>query len=197
MPRAVIAPMLCLILLTATARALPVIDNVSIPSSADASKPIPVFVNVTSEDYAFEVIFCYQRPTDPLPSYESLYLSTGDHTNGTWYGEVEAQIWNGTLSCWVVAKDNTGETRHPSTGGFTVFLEGEKESTFPWNLVAIVGFVFVAFILTELAFKPGLYRKTGRQKARELEEEDRRREEESREESPTQGSPPPGPGSPT
>jgi len=179
--------LLVIMVLPCFAAAEPLIEPLSLPGTADASEPIPVFVNVSSQDYVYEVILSYRRPGDALPSYEYLYLTSGDNANGTWTGAIPEQIWEGSLNCHVIAKDNTGQSRYPAQGSITIQLEGEPPSTFPWHIVIMVVGLIIVFVLTELAFKPGLYRKTGRERAEILEEEDRlRAEEEANPQSPKQ-----------
>ena len=171
--------LLAIMVLPCFAEAEPLIEPLSLPGTADASEPIPVFVNVSSQDYVYEVILSYRRPGDALPGYEYLYLTSGDHANGTWTGAIPEQIWEGSLNCHVIAKDNTGQSRYPAQGSVTIQLEGESPSTFPWHIVIMVVGLIIVFVLTELAFKPGLYRQTGRDKARSLEEEDRHNAEDT------------------
>ena len=81
---------------------------------------------------------------------------------------------------------NDGLVSYPPTGKYGIEIDGPSPSTFPWNWVFIGAFLLVVFIATELAFKPGFYRRTGRDKARALEEEDRQKEIEEREKESTE-----------
>ena len=149
-----------------------------IPSIADAEQPIHIFVNVTSDLPVNEVLLTYVNPSNGLLNIEYMNLSSGNNTNGTWYFEIPLQKYKGSLETWIIASDISGaSTRYPSTGSYDIWLEGpEPTKPFPWNIVIIVAVLAVTLFATELIFKPGFYRPTGRQRAQALEEEDREKE---------------------
>ena len=105
----------------------------------------------------------------------------GNRTNGTWHYEIPPQIYKGSLRLRLFADDIAGNRTYlpGNTGYLNINLEGpEPVKEFPWNIVLIVIVLSITLIATELIFKPGFYRPTGRQRAKALEEEDRRREQE-------------------
>jgi len=130
--------------------------------------------NYNNESY--EVVLFYELEEGAYPIKIQLSLSAGNYTNGTWFGEIPAQEWGGTIKVSVVV-DN-GIARYPTQGTVSIIVEGPRPSKMSFNLVFLVIFLIIAFIAIELAFKPGFWRPTGREKARKLEEEDRKREEE-------------------
>ncbi len=160
-----------------SASAIPVMD-LDIPYIADAEQNISIFVNITSDLPVNEVILTYVNPSNGLLNNEFMNLSSGTNTNGTWYFEIPPQKYKGTLELWILASDISGASaRLPSTGSYDIELEGpEPSKPFPWNIVVIVAVLAIVLIVTELIFKPGFYRPTGRQKAQALEEEDRKKE---------------------
>ena len=172
-----LALLLAVLILLPSATALPLVDS-DIPVNADATQPIPIFINVTSDLPVDQVLISYVNPENNNLVNDLMSFHSGNQTNGTWNYTVPRQNWKGTLEVWIIISDISGASvRVPSTGYVTINLEGpEKPKPFPWSIVLIVGFLAVALIATELIFKPGLYRKTGRQRAAELEEEDRKRE---------------------
>ena len=160
-----------------SAQAVPEID-VDLPYTADAEFPINVTVNVVSELNISHVNIYYENPSNGNYYNYPMNLTAGNLTNGTWYFSIPPQNYKGTLDVWIDARDISGVSdRYPSTGSFDIELEGpEPAKPFPWNIVIIVAFLAVTLIATELIFKPGFYRPTGRQRAQALEEEDRIRE---------------------
>ena len=161
-----------LILLLPLASAEPVID-VNYPYVADAQEPIVILVNITSEQQVNEVLLSYENPS--TGSYFTEYNNTP--VSGTWGFEIPAQEYEGTLNVCIQA-DITGLSNSYPVDDFTIILEGpEPEEPFPWNIVLLVAFLGIALVATELIFKPGLYRPTGRQRAAALEEVDRLAEE--------------------
>ena len=169
-----LAIILAMILIMPCAAAEPVMGP-DIPETADAAGPVWIFVNITSEPPINTVTISYQNTGDGNLFIENMELAQGNTTSGTWRYGIPAQNYQGTLEISILATDISGSSsRYPATGSQYIALEGpEKKQPFPWNLVLIVGFLAVALIGTELLIKPGLYRKTGRQRARELEEQDR------------------------
>ncbi len=158
------------------AGAQPVID-VDYPSVADASEPVNIEVHISPEKQVNEVFLSYENPSSG--DYYTDYNSTP--TNGTWIFVIPPQNYEGSLDVEIKA-DITGYSTSYPVDEFTIEFEGpEKEKPFPWNIVLMVGFLAIALIATELIFKPGFYRPTGREKARALEEEDRLRELEDKE----------------
>lgn len=175
--------LLILLVSSISANAITSFSDVSIPGTVDRDQPIPISVYITSDVEIRNVSVSYQREDwiGPLPVY--LVLVNGTSTNGTWTGEIPAQEWGGTITCSVLAYGPNPDNhlaKHPSVGFTTIEIEG-AESGFPWKWVIIAAFLVVVFIATELAFKPGLYRPTGRERARALEEEDRRKAREEAE----------------
>ena len=159
------------------ASAIPVLDT-DIPYVADAEQPIHIFVNITSDLPINEVLLTYVNPSNGLLNNEYMNLSSGNNTNGTWYFEIPIQKYKGSLEVWILASDISGiSTRYPSSRSYDIELEGpEPSKPFPWNIVIIVAFLAVVLVVTELIFKPGFYRPTGRQRAQALEKEDQERE---------------------
>lgn len=155
-------------------QATPAFSDVSVQSSAESGEPIPVSANLTSTVPVEFVRVFYQREEWINPLDVHLNLTGGDETNGTWTGQIPAQEWGGTLEYSIVVND--GLAYYPAQGKYTIEIEGPSQSTFPWKWVIIGAFLAVVFIATELAFKPGFWRSTGRDKARALEEEDRLKE---------------------
>lgn len=151
-----------------------------IPRTANANETVWVFVNITSStEDIYEVLLSYTNPANSNQMDERSYEpEAGNKTNGTWSFSIPAQTYKGTLEVSILATDNSGvSTRYPANGYYTITLDGpEKSKPFPWNLVLIVAFLAVTLVVTELIFKPGVYRPTGRQRAAALEEEDRIRE---------------------
>jgi len=136
--------------------------------------PIPVSVKVTDSENVSSVQLLFEREGYAWPSTVDMELTNGTLANGTWSGTIPAQEWGGTLTFRIIAND--GITRYPVEGSQSIEIDGPSESTFPWKWLIIGLFLVVVFIATELAFKPGVWRPTGRQRARALEEEDRRKE---------------------
>ena len=159
------------------ANAAPVMD-IDYPANADAEQSVHLFVNATSELPVDEILLTYINPSNDLLFNEYMNHTSGNETNGTWHFEIPPQRYKGSLEVWIIASDISGvSSRYPTSGGFTIQLDGpEPTKPFPWNIVIIVAFLAVTLVATELIFKPGVYRKTGRQKAKALEEEDRKRE---------------------
>lgn len=164
--------------LSGAASAAPQIAGAGFPASADAGAGIPIWVDVNSTSPVDQALLFYSNPGTGQMEYVLMNLTSGNGTSGRWSYTIPAQPWDGTVECRVTVTDMAGSTvQYPASGTAVVRIVGEEEpSPFPWNLVFVVAFLAVALVLTELVFKPGLYRKTGREKARELEEEDRLRE---------------------
>lgn len=176
-----LAPVLILIILLPGAAGIPVMQS-DIPVHADAGLPIHIFVNITSEEPVSHVQIYYVNPRDNIDYYDEMNMSSGNSTNGTWTFVIPPQGYEGTLDVRVFARDAGGNYSYvPSkTGYVTVSLDGPGPAKqFPWNIVFLVGFMAIVLVATELVFKPGFYRKTGRQRARELEEEDRKKDMEN------------------
>jgi hypothetical protein len=165
------------------AMAAPAFSSAGIPSDVQAGQPIHVFVNITSSTPIHEVLLTYNNPSTGQLNYDYMTLSEGNESEGVWVFEVPAQTWKGTLECHITAKDNAGaSSQYPASGDAIIDILGaEQPKPFPWNWVIIIGFLAVTLVLTELVFKPGVYRLTGRERAKALEEEDRRREQEEAE----------------
>jgi len=165
-----------------SATAIPVMDT-DYPLNANAEQPIHVFANITSDISIDEVLLSYENPANGNLFNEFMVLKSGNTTNGTWTFEIPAQIYKGTIEFSIIAKDISGTSiRFPPSGLRTINLEGpEQERPFSWNIVVLAAFLAVALIATELIFKPGFYRPTGRQRARDLELEDQKRELEENE----------------
>ncbi len=163
--------------------AAPVMD-IDYLANADAEQPVHIFVNATSELPVYDILLTYINPANGLLYNEYMNLTSGNKTNGTWHFEIPPQRYKCSLDVWIIASDISGaSTRYPASGGFTIQLDGPKPvKPFPWNIVIIVVFLGITLVATELIFKPGVYRPTGRQRAKALEEEDRKRELEEQEE---------------
>ena len=162
-----------------TASAAPVMD-IDYPANADAEQSVHIFVNITSEPPVDEVLLVYENPSNGLRYYEDMNMTAGNETNGTWYFEIPAQIYKGSLNLNVLVTDISGVSANHD---FNINLEGPKlVKSFPWNIVIVVVFLGITLVATELIFKPGFYRPTGRQRAAALEEEDRKKELEEQEE---------------
>jgi hypothetical protein len=160
------------------------------PASADAGQPIHILVNISSPVQIREVggvVLYYRNPGTGQEDWVFMNLTVGSLTDGTWSYDIPAQPWAGQLQCYAEATDNGGLTgRYPASGYHAIELVGEEApKPFPWNIAIIVCFLAVALIFTELAFKPGVYRQTGKDKARRLEEDDRLREERQKEDEDT------------
>jgi hypothetical protein len=153
----------------------PSISQSGIPVSAEAGSPITVWVEVSSTTPVDGALLYYSNPEAGLMDYLAMNLTSGNATDGRWSCDIPAQSWEGTVECRVTVTDLAGASaQYPATGEAVIRISGEDEpKPFPWNLALVMAFLAVALVLTELVFKPGLYRKTGRQKARELEEADR------------------------
>jgi hypothetical protein len=179
-PMFILGAFLIILLFGMNVKATTSLSDVSIPLAVDRDQPIPISITVTSDIEIRNVSVSYQREDwiGPLPV--DLLLMNGTTTNGTWAGEIPAQEWGGIITCTILAYGPDPDNylaKHPSEGFISVEIEGAK-SGFPWKWVIVGGFLVFVFIAAELAFKPGLYRRTGREKARALEEEDRRKAEE-------------------
>lgn len=165
------------------ANAAPVMA-IDFPVNANAQEPVHIFVNITSNPAVDEVQIYYVNPRNNIDIYEVMEIISGNNTNGTWHFIIPPQTYKGTLRVRVFATDIGGNTTYvPSrTDYVNINLDGpEPVKPFPWGIVIIVAFLGVTLVATELIFKPGVYRKTGRQKAKALEEEDRKRELEEQE----------------
>ncbi len=166
------------------AMAAPQFSEVSIPNNAEATLPIPVSLNIINEVNVSAVFIHHEMEGDAWPTPTELYLVNGSKTNGTWSGEIPAQNRDGTLTCSILVFGSDPDhyiAKYPAQGYETIELEGAP-SDFPWSWVIIIGFLAIVLIATELAFKPGFWRPTGRERARALEEEDRRKAREESEE---------------
>ncbi len=155
--------------------AVPVMD-IDYPVSANANEPIHIFANVTSDQTVKSVSIWYINSTSGN-RYDDLFTPpAGNNTNGTWTYTIPPMIYEGVLEFHVSSADNTSSTPEPSPALY-INIEGpEPAKPFPWNIVVIIAFLAVTLVATELIFKPGVYRKTGREKAIILEEEDRKKE---------------------
>ena len=163
--------------------AAPILDT-DIPRNADANQTINVFVNITSNLPIYEVKLYYENTENgSFNGGESMVNISGTSTNGTWHFAIPPQVYKGSIDVWILASDVSGTpTRYPSTGGHEIEIEGpERDKPFPWNIVVMVAFLAIVLVATELIFKPGIYRPTGRQRAQALEEEDREKELEEQE----------------
>ena len=165
------------------AAAAPSITESGIPATASAGEPVHLWVNISSGVPIHDVLLTWRNPANGDLFTGYMNLSEGNTTSGKWTYDIPAQPWKGELECKVTAKDDYGYSAfYPASGFMTIEILGETEpKEFPWNLVIIIIFLGAVLVLTELVFKPGFYRKTGREKARELEEEDRLRELEEKE----------------
>ena len=161
--------------LSQLASAAPPFEDVGIPAKAEAGAPIPVYVNMSSEQGIQSVWLHYDNST--YSSAREMSLESGNSTRGTWHCEIPAQTWKGVVEWRLTARFGNGSLNYPESGYGQIEIEGKNPpKPFPWNIVVTVAFLGVVLVLTELAFKPGVYRKTGRERAMELEEEDRARE---------------------
>jgi hypothetical protein len=169
--------LICILL--PTVKAAPQLSGTGIPSTAQAGQPIPISINITSDFSVLEVLLTINNPY----SIEIMTLSEGNDTCGTWTFEIPAQPWKSQMEFSIKARDNNGSSYYPNRDGYSTIeiLGDDPPKPFPWNWVLIIAFLGVAFVLTELVFKPGFYRATGREKAKALEEEDRKREQEESE----------------
>jgi hypothetical protein len=173
------ASMTGILLSSFNAFAAPAISDASIPQNCQTASPIPVYVNTTSyNNDSYEVAVFYELEESAYPVKIQLSLSAGNYTDGTWFCELPAQEWGGTIKVSVVV-DN-GIARYPAQGTVSITVEGPRPSKISSGLILLVIFLIFAFVAIELAFKPGFWRPTGREKARRLEEEDRKREEEEK-----------------
>lgn len=157
-----------------SAWAVPQISPVDLPSSAETGVSIPIRVNITSDLPIQTVWFNYENAT--TGAFGGIGAMVYNETSGLWSYDIPPQSWKSEMRCTIKVTD----THDTAQYSFTIVILGEEEpKVFPWSLVITIIFLGVVLVLTELAFKPGLYRKTGREKAKELEEEDRKRELES------------------
>ena len=178
--------LLAVLAMPAHASAAPAITAESMPAAADAGETVHILVRIVSDVQirnADSVILYYYNPGTGQESWVPMNLTAGNLTDGEWAFDIPAQSWGGEIHCQVTATDNAyGQSSYPSSGLHVITIVGEERpEPFPWNIVLIVSFLGAALVLTELVFKPGLYRPTGRERARELEEEDWEREEAERE----------------
>ncbi len=163
------------------ASATPVMD-IDYPVNADAEQPIHIFVNITSSLPVADVQITYTNPSNDIRFDYYMELISGNETNGTWTFEIPPQVYKGTLEVSIFASDISGASTPAPPPIMNIYLDGpEQVRPFPWGIVIVVAFLGITLVATELIFKPGLYRKTGRQKAKALEEEDRKRELEEQE----------------
>jgi hypothetical protein len=166
-------------ILPSSAMAIPQFTDTGIPDSTDAGQPIQIWVNITSDVPIKEVLLYYKNPTTGQEYYEIMALSEGNTTNGRWIFGIPSQSWKGKVECRITAWDNASASTQYNA--IIEIIGDDPPKPFPWNWVLIIAFLGVALVVTELVFKPGLYRATGREKAKALEEEDRRREQEESE----------------
>lgn len=161
----------------------PIFTNTGIPDTTDAGQSIQIWVNITSDMPIYEVLLYYTNPTTGQENYEIMTLSEGNTTSGRWAFDIPAQSWKSEVECRITARDNSGaSSQYPASGNAIIEIQGDEQpKAFPWNWVIIIAFLGVVLVLTELIFKPGFYRPTGRERARALEEEDRKREQEEAE----------------
>ncbi len=175
--------MLVIAFLSIPASAAPTVSSLEFPSSAEAGEPIHIRVNISStipiRESPNAVELYYYNPGTGQENWASMNLTEGNLSAGTWSYDIPAQSWSGELRCQITATDiANAETSYPSSGYHRITIVGEEQpKPFPWNIVVVVGFLAAAMVLTELVFKPGLYRPTGRDKAKKLEEEDRLKED--------------------
>jgi hypothetical protein len=160
-------------------KAIPVISQISFNPTANSGEPINITVHIKDVVDVSKVQIFYEMEDTAFPFDVEMDLVDGTLTNGTWSGSIPAQQWGGTLTFRIITND--GIARYPSEGSLTIKVDGPSESSFPWKWIIIGAFLVVVFIATELAFKPGIWRPTGRQRAQALEEEDRRKEQEEKE----------------
>ena len=167
-------------ILPVSAMAVPAFTSTGIPSTGDAGQPIHVSVNLTSDVPVRDVLLVYNNPSIGQLSYEYMSLADGNETSGVWFFDIPAQPWEGCVECRITVRDNSGaSSQYPASGNAIIEILGDEQpKPFPWKWVIIIAFLAVVLVLTELAFKPGFYRPTGRERARALEEEDRKREQE-------------------
>ena len=164
-----------LVLFSPGASAAPIID-VDYPGNANAEYPIHIFANVTSDQTISYVKIWYINSTSGNRFDDFFTPPTGNNTNGTWTYTIPPMIYKGTLEFHVSSADNSSSTLEPAPALY-INIEGpEPVKPFPWNIVVIVIFLAIVLVVTELIFKPGIYRPTGRQRAKALEEEDRKKE---------------------
>lgn len=174
--------LLIIAFLNIPASAAPTVSPLELPGSADTGEPIHILVNISSvipiRESPNAVELYYYNPGTGQESWVSMNLTEGNLSVGIWSYDIPAQSWSGELRCKITATDIAyAETSYPSSGYHVISITGEEQpKPFPWNIVLVVGFLAGAMVLTELVFKPGLYRPTGRDKAKKLEEEDRLRE---------------------
>jgi len=127
---------------------------------------------------SYEVALYYEQWESAYPVKVQMSLLAGNYTDGAWFAELPAQEWGGTVTCSVVV-DN-GAARYPSQGTVAITIDGPSRSKITSEMILLAVFLVIAFIALELAFKPGFWRPTGRERARKLEEEDRKKEEEEK-----------------
>jgi len=166
--------------------AAPVFVSTGIPSSVQSGQAVHVMVQINSttpiRDFEGAVLYFHNLGTGQ-EDWVPMNLTAGNLSAGTWTYDIPAQPWKGELECRVTAKDDIGNSvQYPASSNAKIEIIGDDPpKPFPWNLVILIGFLAVVLVLTELIFKPGFYRLTGREKARALEEEDRKREQEEME----------------
>ena len=167
------------------ASAVPVM-SIDYEPNVDAEQPIHIFVNITSTLPVDEVSITYTNPSNNIRYDYFMNLTSGNETNGTWIFEIPPQIYKGILEVSIYAIDISGVSTPTPPPIFNINMEGpEPAKPFPWSIIIIVVFLGITLVATELIFKPGFYRPTGRQKAAALEEEDRKRELEEQKEKET------------
>lgn len=154
--------------------AAPEFADVQIPGTGDGSQPIPVSVNLTSDVPVSEVRLFYEMEGWAYPIIAYLFRTNGTATDGTWSGEIPPLNEGGTLRCSIIVDVDGGIARYPAEGTVSIDVEGPGKG-FPWMWVVIAGFLAFVFVATELIFKPGIYRPTGRERVRALEEKDRKK----------------------
>ena len=158
------------------ANAVPILD-IDYLVNANAEDPIHIFVNITSDQPVDYVAIWYINSTSGNRYDDFMTFASGNSTNGTWNYTIPPMVYEGTLEFHVSASDIYGSSTPEPAPALHISLDGpEPTKPFPWNIIIIVAFLAVTLVATELIFKPGLYRPTGRQKAKALEEEDRKKE---------------------
>jgi hypothetical protein len=174
---------MCLPVVIGNATAAPVILNTGVPASAPAGQPFNLSVTIRSSTSYLDTTITYRNPDTGDGGTLDMVLASGSYSDGVWSCEVPAPSWQGTIEYQIKASDGIAPTYFPGVVEFgqIEIIGEEKPSEIPWHLVIMFVFLGVVLVLTELAFKPGVYRRTGRERARALEEEDREREQEGEE----------------
>jgi len=161
------------------AGATPELTEIGIPGTVKSGRPIPVQVRLADNSGIDAVWLFYMNPTEDLYTNRSMAWNA---TSGAWEHVIPAQTWKGIVEWRLTVRYDNSSLNYPESGYGQIVIEGKSPpKPFPWNIVVTIAFLGVVLVMTELAFKPGFYRKTGRERARELEEEDRMKEMEAME----------------